>query len=286
LEIARTIGKVDATTGAVLEGFRGDILGFLGSSPNYQELYKKAVVDRDYQRTAEELAQMIQLAAQASEALQSLAQDLTAFNLEHYRQLQGELSLDDLRVFMERAILRMGGTFIRDGDFVRIETPQALLKYRDVAARYDMACFSRPVAMRRKNADFMGIGHPLVDATIAHLARSACPGEVTVLDTGGPVACSVRYVLEAVVEDGSVRKRYESVRIGPDESWQAGTAKEDLGLLSGRISSAPVAPGQQQVQAIRQRVQAAVADSEARIRGEHDKVQSVRTSLAGAAWRC
>ena len=46
-EIARTIGKVDPTTGEVAEDFRSEILGFLGSSPDYQVLYKRALVDRD-----------------------------------------------------------------------------------------------------------------------------------------------------------------------------------------------------------------------------------------------
>jgi SNF2 family DNA or RNA helicase len=161
LEIARTIGKVDPVTGTVVEDFRGDILGYLGSAPNYQELYKKAILDRDYRRTADELAAMIQTAAKASEALQTLSQDLTAFNLEHYRQLQGELTLDDVRQFVEKAILQFGGTFVPDGDFYRIETPAALRGHPNVATRYDTACFRREIAMRRKNADFMGLGHPL-----------------------------------------------------------------------------------------------------------------------------
>jgi CRISPR/Cas system-associated endonuclease/helicase Cas3 len=45
-EIARTIGKLDPATGEATEDFRSEILGFLGTSPNYQDLYKKAVLDR------------------------------------------------------------------------------------------------------------------------------------------------------------------------------------------------------------------------------------------------
>ena len=41
LEIAQTIGRVDEVTGQVTEDFRSEILGFLGSSPSYQELYKR-----------------------------------------------------------------------------------------------------------------------------------------------------------------------------------------------------------------------------------------------------
>lgn len=41
LEIAKTIGKVDNLTGEVTEDFRTEILGFLGSSLNYNEIYKE-----------------------------------------------------------------------------------------------------------------------------------------------------------------------------------------------------------------------------------------------------
>lgn len=60
LEIARTIGKVDPVTGEVVEDFRSEILGFLGTSPNYQDLYKKALVDRDYKRTEREMVEAIE----------------------------------------------------------------------------------------------------------------------------------------------------------------------------------------------------------------------------------
>lgn len=285
LDIARTIGKVDPVTGSVIEDFRGDILGFLGSSPNYQELYKKAVLDRDYRRTADEMAQMIEAAAKASQALQSLAQDLTAFNLEHYRRLQGEMSLDDLRFFMERAIIRLGGSFIPDGDLYRIEPPAVLRSHRNVAARYDAACFRRDVAMRRRSADLMGIGHPLVDAVLSHFSHSSRAGDVTVLpaDSRGP-ACWVRYIVEATMEDGSVRKRYESAKVRLDHSWQAATPKEDLALLTSATASPQAARHAVNVDDLRARVETALADAEARARGEHDNVQSVRSALVGLAF--
>jgi SNF2 family DNA or RNA helicase len=59
LEIAQTIGRVDEVTGQVTEDFRSEILGFLGSSPSYQDLYKKALVDKDYLRTEREIAEAV-----------------------------------------------------------------------------------------------------------------------------------------------------------------------------------------------------------------------------------
>lgn len=285
LTIARAIGKVDTATGTVVEDFRGDILGLLGSAPNYQELYKKALIDRDYKRTGDEIAKMLETAARASQALQSLTQDLTAFNLEHYRSLQGELNLDDLRAFVERAVLRLGGTFIPDNEFYRIETPKALLAYRNVAARYDTACFVRGVAMRKKNADLMGIGHPLVDAIIGHIGHSSWAGDVTAMRAIDDRSyCSARWVVEGTLENGTVRRSYESAKIAADESWQTGTAKDDLRLMSGSSSPETHAEFPLHPSTIKTRIEAAIVDSEARFRAEHRDVQSVRARLFGVAF--
>jgi len=284
LDIARTIGKVDPVTGSVAEDFRGEILGFIGSAPNYQELYRKAILDRDYRRTAEELAQMMQTAAVASQALQSLAQDLTAFNLEYYRKLQGELTLQDLKTFVETGILRLGGTFIPEGDFYRIETPQALRGYRNVAARYDTACFRRDIAMRRKSADFMGIGHPLVDAVVAHFQRASWPGDVTVLKTGEATASlSVRYVLEASMEDGTCHRKYESVQFGSEGSWQVRSPKKDVDALADARAPSSDQHAPADVPSVRQRVENAIADAEAQFRTGLTGAQTVRGRLTGVA---
>jgi len=284
LDIARTIGKVDAATGTVAEDFRGEILGFLGSSPNYQELYRKALMDRDYRRTAEELERMMETAVAASQALQSLAQDLTTFNLEHYRKLQGELTLDDLKTFVEKGILRLGGSFIPEGDFYRIETPEVLLNYPNVAARYETACFRRDVAMRRRAADFMGIGHPLVDAMISHFQQASWGGDVTVLtaEDSRPYL-SVRFVLEATLEDGSFCRRYESAETTTDGSWQVRSPRKDVDALrntAGRSSSFRVPPDFLE---LRRRVVHAITDAEARLRAERSGIQTVRGRLAGVA---
>ena len=284
LGIAQTIGKVDQVTGAVAEDFRGEILGFLGSSPNYQELYRKALVDRDYRRTADELTQMVQTAATASQALQSLAQDLTAYNLEHYRTLQGELTLNDLKAFVEAGILRLGGSFIPDGDFYRIETPQSLLGYRNVAAQYATACFRRDVAMRRKSAEFMGIGHPLVDGMIAYFQRSSGSGDVAVLKSRDGSSClSIRFVLEATLEDGSFRRRYESAEATVHGSWQARGPKKDVDALHDETGRPPVSLPPGELQPFRDRVESAIADAEAQFRSELSGTQTVRGRLAGLA---
>ena len=128
--------------------------------------------------------------------------------------------------------MRLGGGFIPDEDLYRIETPTSLLSYRNVAARCAGACFRRDVAMRRKRAELMGIGHPLVDAIITHFTRPSVAGEVCCLDFGDDRAtASVRFVIEAQIGDGAKRAVYESAVIQGDGSWQTASVRHDLDLL-------------------------------------------------------
>ena len=108
LSVAQAIGKTDPQTGEPLEDFRLDILGFLGSNPNYQQLFKQALVDRDYQRTEHQLEEMMRQAQEARTALAELSQDLTHFNLEHYRRITGRFHLEQLGLWCKEAIIRLG----------------------------------------------------------------------------------------------------------------------------------------------------------------------------------
>ncbi|HLE63747.1 MAG TPA: SNF2-related protein, partial [Pyrinomonadaceae bacterium] len=210
LEIARAIGKTDTITGQVVEDFRSEILGFLGSSPNYQDLYRRALVDRDYLRTEREIAEAIEKARQASEALRVLAQDLDTFNLEHYRTLRGQFNLDDLRLFVEKTLLRLGGAVLPDGDTLRIDVPEMLQGYRNVSRSYRGVTFDRNLAMRRRNAQLLGLGHPLVDALIAHYQSGQIRGEATHLRGGMANTLSVRCIFTTDVGDGHPRKEYRN----------------------------------------------------------------------------
>lgn len=208
-EIAMTIGKVDPVSGDVSEDFRSEILGFLGSSTNYTSLYREALLHRNYARTEQEIAEAVIAAKDASEALRQLTQDLTSFNLEYYRQLEGKFSLENLKQFTEKAILRMGGSFIPSGDLVQIVTPPALKKYPHVASRYENATFSRKTATRKKNMDLLGIGHPLIDALIHYYKSEAVNGELLkVKSSQDRPGLTVRNVFVIEFDDGSRREEY------------------------------------------------------------------------------
>lgn len=178
-EIAEQIGKIDPETGEAQEDFRTEILGFLGSSPNYLELYKKALIDKDYVRTENEIKEALRQAREASEALSELTQDLRSFDLQNYLSLEGKFSLRDLEKFVTAAVLRLGGSILPDGEFLIIETPQVLLHYTEVRPKYNYVTFDREAAMRKKSAELFGIGHPFVNALIEHLQKITFSGSVT-----------------------------------------------------------------------------------------------------------
>jgi len=184
-QIAKAIGKTDPETGEPLEDFRSDILGFLGSTPNYQQLFKQALIDRDYNRTSRELDRMMQTAQKARSALQDLSQDLTSFNLEQYRRISGQFHLKQLGEWCREAVVRLGGSAVPQGEFWQIITPESLKGFPNVGARYDNVTFDRDLATRKKGSELFGIGHPFVDGLIRHLqsppfaAEVAClPGEI------------------------------------------------------------------------------------------------------------
>jgi len=231
-EIARTIGKLDPATGEVTEDFRSEILGFLGASPNYQDLYKKALVDRDYKRTEREMAEAIESARRASEALRSLAQDFEGFNLAQYTALRGRFTMADLQAFCLAALPRLGGAILPEGDFYRIHVPSCLGDSK-IDRVYRTATFDRQLAMRRKNATLLGIGHPLIDALLNELQRDDLPGGVTYICSGGGADPFLRVHALAHVkyEDGKTRRLLRAADLRPNASWQPLAEEEEKSLL-------------------------------------------------------
>ncbi len=183
--VANAIGKVDRETGEPLEDFRLDILGFLGSNPNYQQLFKQALVEKDYKRTAKQLEEMMVQAQQARNALLELSQDLTYFNLEHYRRISGQFHLRQLGVWCREAVIRLGGTVLPVGEMWQILTPDCLKSFPQVAPKYDNVTFDRDLAMRKKKCELFGVGHPLVDALLGYLQNAPFNGEATCLPANG-----------------------------------------------------------------------------------------------------
>ncbi len=288
LEVARTIGKVDSVTGQPSEDFRSEILGCLGSSPSYQDLFKKALVDRDYHRTEREMAEAMERARRASEALRSLAQNLEGFRLTDYTVLRGDYTLEDLREFCATALPRLGGAMLPDGELYRVETPACLHGRAGVERSYQNVTFDRQLAMRRKQARLLGLGHPLLDALIAELQGPSIPGALSALqieDASQPVV-RVHCVARLTYEDGRSRRIMRVADLGSDGSWTAVKESDDSLTLRKLIMAVPSArprEGQLIADAFIPSFQAALSVWESQLRAEEASLQTVRIILAGVA---
>ena len=211
--IARAIGKIDPATDQATEDFRAEILGFLASSPNYQDLYRKAIVDKDFARTEREIEEALKNAQEAAKAVNALTQELSAFNLQDYLQIEGKIGLGDLREWAEAAILRLEGGVLPDNGTVKIESPLALQTEHGVSSRYESATFDRQVAMKVKRADLLGIGHPLIDGLLAHLRSSTFSGEVTYFKAQGDAQKDALLVRALLHVEGEARHTVREIKI-------------------------------------------------------------------------
>src|SRR3954462_7785336 len=125
------------------------------------------------------MAEAMDRARRASDALRSLAQDLSSFNLGQYMALRGQFTLEDLRDFCLAALPRLGGAILPDGECYRVVVPSALQSYPRVEGSYRGVTFNRKLAMRRKQARLLGLSHPLVDALLTEWQTGDRSGTVT-----------------------------------------------------------------------------------------------------------
>lgn len=215
-EIAVQIGKLDPNTGNPLEDFRAEVLGYMGSSPNYLDWYKNALIDKDYKRTAAEIEEAMQKALQSIEALKNLTMDMSSFNLQNYINIEGNFSLEHLRDFCELAILRLGGSILSKGEFYSIVTPKPLLVYQSVLPKYELVSFNREAAMRKRQAELFGLGHPFVDALIKYYQQGTVPGDVTIMqkqsnETDGYYVVNTLFTID--IENNKQHKEMKTFKV-------------------------------------------------------------------------
>jgi hypothetical protein len=208
---------------------------------------------------------------------------MDTFNLEHYRALRGHFNLDDLRLFVEKALLRLGGAILPEGETFRIEVPEVLQSYPNISRSYSGVTFDRNLAMRRRNTQLLGLGHPLVDALIAHFQSAGVRGEVTALPNGTPNTLSVRCIFITDIGNEPPRREYRNFVVTLDGGWTEASPRTDviaLGDTSLRLlQSLPFAVSA----SLRERIESGIASIEASIRAKSEEVAVVRGRVVGMA---
>ena len=169
--LERAAKALAQVTGEDPEDIKGTLNGQLESEIDPTKIYQRALVEGNLNReTQKEIQEAVARARRAYEiATQSLFRDVSSYSFDSYRrELATDLSLGDLQRFTERFLSKNRRQLQKRAPFVEFLVPDAL-KPLGLPERYRIATFEREVAIRRPDADFLAIGHPFVDAMLAHV---------------------------------------------------------------------------------------------------------------------
>lgn len=169
--VARASEAIAKVTGEDPEEIKASLNGQLESEIDPSRLYTRALVEGDLNRQTEaQIAKAVERARQAYEiATQNLFRDVSSYSFDKYqRELASDLSLDDVRRFVERYLhVHRRQIMQRDG-LLEFLVPDPLRK-AGLPERFRTVTFDRDEAIRRGDAEFLALGHSFVDAALGHV---------------------------------------------------------------------------------------------------------------------
>lgn len=173
---------ISQVTGEDPEEIKTTLNGQLEEEINATEIYRRAFVEGDLNKqTQKEIAEAVQRAKRAYEiATQSLFRDVSSYSFDNYRkELASDLTLSDLSKFTERFLAKHRRNLQQRDPFVEFLVPD-MLKSFGLPERYKNATFSRQLAIKRSDAEFLALGHPFVDAMLSSAGSYDFGGLTTV----------------------------------------------------------------------------------------------------------
>lgn len=176
---SKAIAKV---TGEDPEEIKGTLNGQLESEIDPKEIYKRALVEGNLNKqTQKEIDEAVKRAKRAYEiATQSLFRDCSSYSFDKYQQeLATDLSLADLQRFAERFLGEHRRQLQRKGEFYEFIVPESLRAWK-LPERVRLATFDREQAIRRSDAEFLALGHPVIDAVLEFVGSYDFGGLVAV----------------------------------------------------------------------------------------------------------
>ncbi len=153
MDIAKAVGKVDEH-GNVAEDLRSQILGQLSERINYSQLYAEALSDPKLKRTELELAEAMDNASAAEDAVFELFQDLDGFSLDDYAPLS------DTSTGMQRIVDFVGRYSEIEGHEFR--TSNGGLYALRTSAESIVFTTDRDEATENDEWALMGLDHPYI----------------------------------------------------------------------------------------------------------------------------
>ena len=163
---AEAIAKV---TGEDAQEIMATLNGQLESEIDPATIYQRALVEGDLNKqTKEEIAEAVARAKRAYEiATKSLFRDCSSYSFDKYqRELATDLTLDDVRHYAERFLSLNRRQLQKKGEFLEFIVPEALKAWELKIDCVQLATFDREQAIHRSDAEFLALGHPVVDAML------------------------------------------------------------------------------------------------------------------------
>lgn len=183
------------------------------SLPGLSGIVLTDIDSRDYQWTSQDMVEMLQEANRAREALSALSQDLTQFNMENYRRIEGRLTLDELASGCA-AILCLVGMAMPVNELWTFHVPEALQRRYHLAPRCEMYALTASVVSQEPRERIGGIGPPLVDALLEEVIEPGFSGEVS--QVGGEGVIYARYLVRHEDKPGHASARVLMLRGVPE----------------------------------------------------------------------
>jgi SNF2 family DNA or RNA helicase len=167
----RAAAALSKITGENAEEIKATLYGQLESELDPKDVYKKAMVEGNLNKqTQQDIEKAVERAKQAYEiATRSLFRDVSSYSFDSYsKELASDLTLNDLARFTERFLALHRRQLQRKGDFLEFLLPEAL-KRQGLPERIGQATFSRELAIARTDAEFLALGHPVIDAMLEYV---------------------------------------------------------------------------------------------------------------------
>jgi ERCC4-related helicase len=170
--LARAAKAIAKVTGEDAEEIKATLHGQLESELEHpQEIYKRAMVEGDLNKqTQQDIDEAVKRAKQAYElATKSLFRDVSSYSFDSYRkELATDLTLADLARFTERFLAGHRRQMQRKDSFIEFIVPDVLAQFK-LPERVRAATFDRELAIRRTDAEFLALGHRVIDAMLEHV---------------------------------------------------------------------------------------------------------------------
>ncbi len=226
-KIERAASALTRVTGEDVEGIMAAMYDEMENEIDYNEIYKRSLVEGDIEEAKEEIDRGVARAKRAYElAAEKLFKDVSAYSPDYYEKyVQSDITLQDLAVFTRRYLeSKRKKSQKTDGIFSFI-TPEEFCD-REVKDRYENVTFDRKKAGDQPELELLALGHPFIDKMVNSCGTVDFGGYATTRiiknkKFSGTKGIQFNYVVSHRIERGEKEEYlFDMYTIFIDESYQ------------------------------------------------------------------